>query len=175
MKDKSCLTLFLGLFLAACSTIPPNGDVVSASDEGIEALLDYRQSLSAMSANELARERGELVARSTEPARQMRLALLLTQPRPASVADLPRAAALLEAILKSTDNSARALQPLARLLFDQVGERLRLENQLERQAGQLRESQKRAVELQEKIDRLAEIERSLPQRPPVLPPAGGAR
>ncbi len=174
MKYKSCLAICLGFLLAACAGTPRPSEAGSRGDDA-DSLLAYRQSLTAMSANELTRERSLLAARGADPGGQMRLALLLIQSRSASVSDLPRAVVLLEAILKSTDASALALQPLARLLLEQAGERLRLESQLERQAGQLKESQKRAQELQEKIDRLAEIERSLPQRPAVLPPTGGAR
>jgi len=75
------------------------------------------------------------------------------------------------------------LQPLARLLAEQLQERQRLENtaerltqQLERAGQQLKDSQKQGEQLQEKLDALTEIERTLSARPtaptaPLLAPA----
>ena len=79
--------------------------------------------------------------------------------------DLYRALALLEAVLKSGDPAAASLHPLARTLANQYQERLKLEMQNEKLAQQLKESQRRSGELQEKLDALADIERSLPVRP----------
>lgn len=175
MKNSlSCLTLLL-VALAGCASAPQQIALPTAGERAsvLDAALEYRQTLAAMSGNELARERGELVAHGNDPEAQMRLALLLLQPRPGNV-ELARPLALLESILKSSRPAALALQPLARLLAEQLNERQRLEGAVDRQAQQLKESQKKVQELQEKIDRLAEIERSLPQRP-ALPAAGGSR
>jgi uncharacterized protein with von Willebrand factor type A (vWA) domain len=78
--------------------------------------------------------------------------------------DVGKAIALLDLVLKANEPAAVSLQPLARLLTDNYLERQRQETQIEKQVGQLKESQKKAAELQEKIDGLADIERTLPQR-----------
>lgn len=175
MKNRFSYLILVVALLAGCSSAPTTtvfpspGERASALDEALE----YRQTLAGMSGNELVRERSELATRGSDPEAQMRLAFLLLQPRQGNV-ELARAIALLESILKSSRPGAQALQPLARLLADQLNERQRLEGAVDRQAQQLKESQKKVQELQEKIDRLAEIERSLPQRP-ALPAAGGAR
>jgi hypothetical protein len=109
-------------------------------------------------------ERNRLAAISADPEAQLRLALLLAQPR-AGNGDLARALTLAEAVVKSTHPSAPAVRPLAALLAEQLLERQRLEQQVERQSAQLRDSQRRVGELQEKLERLANIERSLPGRP----------
>lgn len=49
-------------------------------------------------------------------------------------------------------------------------EQRRQEQLIERQARQLRECQRKVQELQEKLDRLADIERSLPVRPGAVVP-----
>lgn len=104
-----------------------------------------------------------LAAQPATPNIQIRQAMLLGHPR--SGLDSGRALALLEGLLKSTDPAAVELQPLARLLADQYAERLRLDSQLDRQGGQLKESQRKAQELQEKLDSLADIERTLTPPP----------
>ena len=175
MKNRfSCLMLLLAS-LAGCASAPPTAVFPSPEERAsaLDAALEYRQTLVGMSGNELARERSELAARNADPEAQMRLALLHLLPRQGNV-ELARPLALLESVLKSSRPGALALQPLARLLVEQLNERQRLEGALDRQAQQLKESQKKVLELQEKIDRLAEIERSLPQRP-ALPAAGSAR
>ena len=94
---------------------------------------------------------------------------------PRGQTDLARALTLLEAVLKSTDTGAVGLHPLVRLLADNYGERQKLEGQLEKQGQQLKDSQRKVSELQEKIDDLADIERTLPQRPRATRPAGAVR
>lgn len=152
-----------------------------SEEGGVDSLLSYYQLVNRMTSQELARERSALTSQAATPAHQLRLAMVLGMGR--SPADLNRAASLLESVLKSQAGHASRLHPLARLLADHYGERLRLEQQAERalqqaeKAGQqARDSQRRAAELQEKIDALADIERSLPLRSRgVRTPAGGGR
>ena len=87
-----------------------------------------------------------------DPYLLMQLAIQLGQARPP---ELARAQSALEAVLKSPHPSAAYLVPLARLLHEQYGERLRLE-------AQSRDAQRRQDQLQEKLDALSAIERSLP-------------
>lgn len=144
--------------LPAPSSAPP---VTVAEDAQTSALL-YRQSISLKPAPEVVRERNRLTPAASTPAAQLRLALLLAQPR---TGDLAKAMLLVESLLKSTEPAATALHPLAALLAEQLAERLRLEANGERLAGQLKENQRRVGELQEKLERLTNIERSLPGRP----------
>lgn len=57
-----------------------------------------------------------------------------------------------------------------RSLAEHVAEQQRQEQLIERQARQLKECQRKVQELQEKLDRLADIERSLPVRPHAVTP-----
>ncbi len=146
--------------------------VVAAEEAGLLSALAYYQMLQRMTAAQVNRERTLLAAVPTSPNSQLRTAMLLGHAR--TQADLTKALSLLDAILKSNDSAAASLHPLVRLLADSYGERLRLDAQLEKQGQQLRESQRKAAELQEKLDELAAIERTLPQRPRATRPNGGA-
>ena len=92
----------------------------------------------------------------TDPYLLMQQAIVLGQARNP---DFHRASVLLENVMKSANPTAVSLAPLARLLHEQYGERARLDLQL-------RDAQRRADQLQEKIDALSAIERSLPVRAP---------
>ncbi|RIX49559.1 MAG: permease [Rhodocyclales bacterium GT-UBC] len=137
--------------------------------------LNYYPVLHRMTSAEIGRERMVLAALPANPNNQVRMAMVLGHPR--GPQDLPKAIALLDAVLKSTDPAAITLQPLARLMLDGYIERQRQDIFSDKQALQLKESQRRVAELQEKIDSLADIERTLPQRPRAqrLPVSGGGR
>ena len=79
--------------------------------------------------------------------------------------DLNKALGLLDAVLKSNDPAAVPFHPLARQIADNYLERLKLEGQLDKQGQQLKESQRKVAELQDKLDSLADIERTLTPRP----------
>lgn len=170
----------LALILTGCATAPEavreQVPTTARVDEGTPAvLLAYHQQLQRLSGQELARERSWLAAQPAVPAGQVRLAMVYGQPRGGG--DLGRALALLEAVQKSNDPAAVILYPLARLLADQYLERQRNDMQMEKLNQQLKESQRRGDLLQEKIDALADIERSLPARPKASRPlpTGGQR
>lgn len=159
----------------------PAPSVPATRNAALAQALGYHQSLRGMSASELARERNAQAAAGNSPLAQVRLAMLLSQPH--GPVNLGRALSLLEAISTSDKPEAVALQPLARLLAEQVQERQRLENtaerltqQLERTGQQLKDAQRQGEQLQEKLDALTEIERTLQARPASLPvPAGTDR
>ncbi len=176
--------LALVTLLSACASDPPATAVPAVSattnaapllndDSGQVSALAYYQSLQRMSPTQLNRERAILAAVPPAPGIQLRLAMLLGYSR--GQPDLPKALSLLDAVLKSSDPVAIGLQPLARLLADNFGERQKLEAQLDKQGQQLKESQRKAIELQEKIDGLADIERTLPQRPRATRPGSTTR
>jgi hypothetical protein len=173
--------LALATLLTACAGHPPvpavpntvNVAPTPSDDSGQPSALAYYQSLQRMSPTQLSRERAMLAALPQSAGIQLRMAMLLGHPR--GQPDLAKALSLLDAVLKSVDPVAVGLQPLARLLVDNYGERQRLETLLEKQGLQLKESQRKAIELQEKIDGLADIERTLPQRPRATRQSGATR
>lgn len=185
------LAIFSAVMLGACTTpsrvtqdpapvpvVSPE-TTVKIDETAMLPLLGYFQLLLRMTTQELARERTMLTMIPQTPATHVRMSMLLGLSR--SAADLPRAQSLLDALLKSTDPAAVSLFPLARLLSSQYNERQKNQMQNEKVATQseqlgqqLKESQRRSTELQEKLDALANIERSLPVRsPPAV--SGGVR
>lgn len=92
---------------------------------------------------------------------------------PKAQQDHGKAVALLENVLKSADPAALVLQPLARLLVDNYQERARLEGLIGKQDVQLKDNQRKITELQDKLDSLADIERTLTPRPRALRHEGG--
>ena len=170
------------ILLAGCAATPPAATppavmpaaaAAVSDDAGALPALAYYQMLQRMTPAQINRERLVLAALPPTPNTQVRTAMVLGHPR--GQQDFTKALALLEGVLNSTDPAALGLHPLARLLADNYAERQKLETQLEKQGQQLKDSQRKAVELQEKIDSLAEIERTLPQRPRATRSGGGAK
>ena len=164
------LGLLAAALLAACASrpapepeAPPTPTLAKVDEAAMLPLLGYLQLLQQLSPQELQRERGVLAAIPQTPAAQLRLAMVLGQARGA--ADLVRALGLLDGVLKSREPAAASLHPLARALASQYQERLKLETQNDKLLQQLKDSQRRSGELQEKLDALTDIERSLPVRP----------
>jgi hypothetical protein len=168
--------LFFGLTLAGCAS-GPLVKKLHIEDTSPEASLVYYQGLSRMTPAELGRERTVLAAVPQTPFTQVRTAMLLGHPR--TQQDLGKGLALLEGVLKSTEPAAQPFHPLARQLADNYQERIKLESQLEKQGlqlnQQLKDSQRKTAELQEKLDSLANIEKTLIPRPRVVRPDGGKR
>ena len=169
--------------LCACTTPPPAPDPlpepvwieplpvveVKADPAAMLPLIDYVQSVQAMSASALTRERTLLVAMQPTPANRVRLAIALGFGR--APHELNRALAVLDDVQKSATPEAASLHPLVRLLAAQYQERTRLElergrlqQQIERHGPQLKEVQRQTEVLQEKLDALADIERATPAR-----------
>jgi hypothetical protein len=158
----------------------PAPAVPEPADAAARRLLLYNEQLRQLPAAELANEinrlNGALGTASPvqAPAVTVELALALAQTR--NPADTVRALALLDPIARTPSADQQPWQALARLLVARIGEQRRLEEQLERQAGALRESQRNVQQLNEKLEALKAIERSLNNRPPTAPtpPAASA-
>lgn len=165
--------LLFVLSAAGCTLLKPQ----HIEDTSPDAALVYYQGLSRMTPAELGRERMVLTAVQQTPFSQVRMAMLLGHPRVQQ--DLGKGLALLEGILKSSDPAAMPFLPLARQLADNYLERIKLESQLEKQVSlltqQLKDSQRKTAELQEKLDSLANIEQTLIPRPRAVRPEGVKR
>jgi hypothetical protein len=148
--------------------IPP---AASASDL-LAPQLAYADRIRNLQGNELAQE----IARLGEPVTpndQLRLAMALVQTK--QLYDLVRAQDLLQRVLNNSGSDARALQPLARLLASRFAEQRRVEDQLDRQGQQLRDTQRRLDQTNDKLEALKEIERSLTPRAGSPAPAAASR
>lgn len=137
------------------------------------ALLAYADRLRRMPSTELTMELSRL-GEMPEPMRQafddLQLALALSQTRLPS--DTVRAQALVQRVLSNNRDEVRGLQPLASMLAARYADQRRLEEQIERQNQQLRDNQRRIDQLNERLEAVRTIERSLTTRPSA--PANGA-
>lgn len=171
-----CLpALLASVLLAACATLSPGpgspGRPPPSADTRAPALrvLDWYHGLREADATELAHLRRQYADKAGSAEIQLRQALLAAHPL---APNLGRARSLLDGVLATQSAEARALQPLAHTLLEQLTERQHLEataqraaQASERSAQQLKDAQLINTELQGKLDALAEIERSLPARP----------
>jgi len=136
---------------------------VSPADRAARDFLDYHERLRAIPRADLPKELARLEGQAS-PEGMMQLALVLGQTR--NPADTVRALGILETLLRSTEPAAVPWQPLARLLAGRYAEQRRVEEQSERQAQQLRDSQRRIDQLNSQMEALKAIERSLSRPAP---------
>lgn len=151
----------------AVVAIPAQPAQAAAQPSALETVLEYADRLRGMPAAELTQEINRLGDGGESAVRLMQLAIALAQTRAA--ANTVRAQALLQRVLGRDEPEARALHPLARLIAPQLAEARRADEQIERQAQQLRDAQRRIDVLNERLEAVRAIERSLPS-----PPASGA-
>ncbi|KON82284.2 permease [Azoarcus sp. PA01] len=164
---KTFFAVLTAGLLGACANLAAPG---SGGDErAVESAIEYYHFVRKLGPAELERERDALAVGGSDPLNQLLQAIALARPPGSNV---PRALALLEVVEASARPEAVALRPLARLLADQFAEQRRLETaarsltrQLEHTGQHLKESRRHARQLEEKIEALTEIERTLPERP----------
>jgi hypothetical protein len=145
------------------------------ADLAARRFLAYHEQIRQLSPGDLANEINRLnaVVSATATAAPadavLELALALSQQH--NGGDLARAVALLEPITKSSAPEMTPWQPLARLLLARVIEQRRLEDALARESARNRDQQRTLQQLNEKLEALKAIERSMTTRPAGVPPA----
>ncbi|HEX5343165.1 MAG TPA: hypothetical protein VFX55_11770 [Duganella sp.] len=183
MKANSVLPLLLCLLLAACTLNSPVPDDPAPAPmpppvvekvitpppppDEVGPLLSYHQSLRRMSQGELLKELSGLgqQPRSPRVAIQMGMALMLTR----GGGDLARAQALLDSVATSAEPEAAPFRPLAQLLSSNCAETRRLYDHADKLAAQQKDSQRRIEQLNDTLEALKAIERTLPARPATTP------
>ncbi len=145
---------------ALTTQAPPLPDVVTA-------LLTYSERVRQLNPSDLAAEIAVQGDPGNTPLRQMQLALALMH-SPQAV-DTARALGLMQRVVGSTAPESTPLKPLARLLANRLLEQRKLEDSLERHSQQLRDNQRRIDQLNERLEAMRAIERSLTTRPPAAP------
>ena len=140
---------------------PPR--VVVVADPQLSELLAYQNALRLMTPSELAKAQLDLAKADTAPQNVIRRAMLQAAVR--GPGDLARAQAVLEPLATATGKDAQLLAPLAQLLVGQYAELRRQEDSIDKLNTQLREAQRRNDLLNEKLEALKNIERSLSVRP----------
>ncbi|MEZ5626174.1 MAG: hypothetical protein R3E34_01395 [Rhodocyclaceae bacterium] len=159
--------------LAGCAQFPvahplpadePVKTAVRHDDVTPRALLAYGRHVAELDAAGFARELKAIEGQGGDPMSQMRLALLHAQPR--ADADLAKAMTLLDRLLANRSPDAASLHPLARILHVQLSTRARLLAQNEALLAEQQAGREAVATLQQKLDALTAIERSLPAPAP---------
>jgi hypothetical protein len=154
---------------------PPPPAKPEPADAAARRLLAYNDQMRQWQPPELTAEVNRLnnvlatQGAATSPADILELALVLSQTR--NNGDLGRAMALVDPITRSSAKEVQPWQGLARLLAVRFAEQRRLEDAVERQKNELRDAQRNAQQLNEKLEALKAIERSINARPQPTPPA----
>lgn len=143
---------------------PPAPDPAALADAAARRLLAFHERLRESGPVDLAREQARIGDTPDQPGSTLELALLLAQRQ--QPGDVARALALVEPLTRAS--APAPWQAPARLLHARLAEQRRLEEQVERQATQLREQQRRLEQLGAQLEALKAIERSLnnPRPPP---------
>ncbi len=197
---QRCTAACLGLAMAAtaCAPLqaPPEPKVVELPpppaivyvptlepvDTAARHLLAYQETLSRLPPPDLSRELNRLGDGASSVQATMDLALALGFTR--ANGDLAKAQSLLDQVIGNPSPEAQAWHGLARLLSSRYAEQRRAEEQLERANQQLRDTQKdnqrKLDQLNEKLEALKSIERSLnsrntPAPNPAVPQASSAK
>jgi hypothetical protein len=135
------------------------------------AMLSYADKVRPLGGGELNAEMARIGDPGDSPTTQMQLAILLSQTR--VPADLARALGLLQRVIANPSPEAQPLHPLARALAARYVEQRRVEDDRDKQVQQLRDSQRRIDQLNDRIEALRAIERSF-ARPASTPAPAGA-
>lgn len=125
-----------------------------------------------MTATDIAREVAALNAQPRTPAQVVRKAMVLSQGRSSS--ELLQAQVQLDSVAGFGTPQAEQLKPLVSLLATRLAEQRRLADNIERLNQQLRDSQRRNEQLNEKLEALKAIEQRLPASPALGASAAGA-
>lgn len=160
---------------AASAPVPATAvpvDPVLPGDLAARQLLGYHEQVRVLPPNDLAQEINRLAALPAGPDSALELAMALMQTR--NGGELNRAIALVEPLTKGGNAEQRSWLPFARLLLSRLLELRRLEDLLDKRNQELRDSQREVRQLNEKLEALKAIERSLAPRPSSAASPSGA-
>ncbi len=149
--------------VAAPSPVSAPLDAATPSDLASRRALANHEQLRSLPLNELAQEIARLSALPPAPDTSIDLAMALLLTR--NGGEQNRAIGLIEPLAKGETPASEAWQPMARLLLTRLLELRRLEDLLDRRNQELRDSQRDVKQLNEKLEALKAIERSLAPRP----------
>lgn len=146
---------------------PPAGE--TTSPPVLDSMLTYADRLRGLTTQGLAQEQAALGEPGNQPVRQFQLALVLMHSH--QPADTARALGLLQRVLSHAGPESTPLKPLVRLLATRLLDQRRLEDTVERQSLQLRDNQRRIELLNDRLEAMRAIERSLTPRSPSRAPS----
>jgi peptidoglycan hydrolase CwlO-like protein len=172
-KIATCACL---LALTACASKPvappvvvvPSVRTVIVHDQALNDLLDYQAGLRLLPAAELAKAQQEAgkqdSKRDLSGKAIVRRAMLLAALH--GPGDLGRAQGLLDGLIQSAVADDQQYKPLAQFLSNTYADLRRQDDAADKLNLQIRDAQRRNDQLNEKLEALKNIERSLSLRPP---------
>lgn len=151
---------------------PPvvTNQLIAPHTTDLPTLLEHAERLRSLTAPELLAHIAALGDPGHQPVRQMQLALALTYTH--QPPDTARALGLLQRVINHTAPESAPFKSLARILASRLMDQRRLEDAVDRQAQQLRDSTRRIEQLNERLEAMRAIERSLMPRPAAPGPNG---
>ncbi|WP_288393473.1 hypothetical protein [uncultured Herbaspirillum sp.] len=162
MKNK-LLMLACTVLLAACAAQAPaptsTVQLIQASSN-VDELLAYNAQLRKMTPAELGRELQRINTYPAGPATNVRRAMALSLTRDAI--DLAKAEAQLWNVMADRSVEAEKLKPLVQLLVGHYSDLRRVADSAEKSSVQLKEAQRKVDQLNDKLEALKNIERTLP-------------
>lgn len=168
------------LLLSACASVAPAPPAVAlcppaplpalVAEPAVNELLSYQAGLRQLPAAELGKALLELNRQDGSAFTTLRRAMLLAALR--GPGDLGRAQALLDGVAQAPAPDERQLKPLAQFLSASYADARRQDEAADKLNQQLREGQRRHEQLNDKLEALKNIERTLSVRPA---PAAGAK
>lgn len=169
---KLWLPVLLAAALAGCATAEGQRDngawmaLVNPARSENDRLLDYHARLTQLKPQDLGPEY-ESVRKSYErqPSdfQRIQLAMLLSLPG-ATFRDNLTALALLQSWTKDKRNETSSLKPIAMMMRSYLLDMRRSDDAMQTQAGKLRDEQRRAQALQQKLEALLEMEMKMIER-----------
>lgn len=157
------IVLVVVLLLTGCGHLSSGDGLtrseVASDDVTLRALLAFSRQQTEATNEHRADTIRALEAEPVTPVTLMKLAVIHGQNR--DDANPAKAAALLEKVIADPSPEASTLHPLARILHSQYLARVRLQGQNERLLSEHRAAQAQVDALQDKLDALTDIERSL--------------
>lgn len=171
------LILMLCLHITGCAAIESSALntnkpslFINKSSE-VATLLAYSQRIRSLPHDGLAAEyalANQALAKQRSDSLRLRLALLLTLPN-APFRDDSRGAALAEEVFNNKNGDNAELKALAQYIVTVANEQKRQEERYQLLAQKLKEEEKRAEALQQKVDALKSIEKDLINREKTKP------
>jgi hypothetical protein len=149
--------------VVVCPAPPAPVIVPDPSGAAVNQLLEYQASLRGKNSGDLSRELTELNTKPSSAKNLLRRAMVLTALK--GNGDLGRAQVLLDAVLQSDMSDEQALKPLAVALGAQLADSRRQEEVMDRLNTQIRDAGRRNDQLNDKLEALKNIERTLSVRP----------
>lgn len=147
------------------SALPPNHPAIvtttrpETSLNATALMLAFTDRVRSLTAAELNAEITRMGDPGDSAPAQMQLAIALSATRISP--DLARALGLLQRVIASQASDAAPIQPLARALAARYVEQRRVEDDRDKQVQQLREAQRRIDQLNDRLEALRAIERSV--------------